>query len=103
MPISQADEMERYIRENQTRDAEVNRNKWWEAFPETIDIFYFMFVAGHFKGNYFNQLERLQRSTGIKGAAVDIKTLLLTANRCKTGELDHAGIESCFFNNCRLS
>ena len=103
LPISQADEMERYIRENQTRDAEVNRNKWWEAFPETIDIFYFMFVAGHFKGNYFNQLERLQRSTGIKGAAVDIKTLLLTANRCKTGELDHAGIESCFFNNCRLS
>lgn len=99
LPISQADEMERYIRENQRRDAKINQNEWWNTFPKSIDVFHFMFIAGHFKGNYLSQIERLQRSTGIKGAAVDIRELLLTANRCKSGEIDHADIENCFFND----
>ena len=34
LPIAQADEMERYVRENQTRDELVNPNQWWENFEK---------------------------------------------------------------------
>lgn len=98
LPISQADEMERYIRENQVRDPEVNPNKWWQNFPHSLRKFYFMFVAGHFKGNYQNQIDRLYRNTNVKGAAIDIKKLLITANDYKAGTITHDTIEIDFFN-----
>lgn len=97
LPISQADEMERYIRENQTRDLEINPNAWWDIFPAQLDNFYFMFVSGHFKGNYMNQIDRIERNTGISGAAIEIKRLLITANGYKAGTICHSGIEKAFF------
>ena len=97
LPISQADEMERYIRENQTRDLEINPNAWWDIFPAQLDNFYFMFVSGHFKGNYMNQIDRIERNTGISGAAIEIKRLLITANGYKAGTISHSGIEKAFF------
>lgn len=97
LPISQADEMERYVRENQTRDPEVNPNEWWNNFPAGLDTFHFMFVSGHFKGNYQNQIDRIGRNTHVTGAAVDIKNLLITANRYKAGQLTHSGIANAFF------
>lgn len=97
LPISQADEMERYIRENQTRDPEVNPNQWWNNFPADLAHFYFMFVSGHFRGNYQNQIDRIARSTGVSGAAVGVKNLLITANNYKAGILSHSGIAHTFF------
>ena len=97
LPISQSDEMERYIRENQTRDLDVNPNAWWENFPKEVGKFHFMFVSGHFRGNYLNQIDRIKRNTDVSGAAVDIKTLLTTANQYKAGDISHAGIEKYFF------
>ncbi len=97
LPISQADEMERYVRENQTRDPEVNANGWWEGFPADVKTFYFMFVAGHFKGNYLNQIDRIWRSTGVSGTAVDISRLLITADRYKGGVISHEDMENSFF------
>ena len=99
LPIAQADEMERYVRENQTRDIEVNPNAWWENFTEELDKFYFMFVSGHFKGNYLNQIDRIERNTDVFGAAIDIKKLLITANQYKAGTISHSEIENDFFNN----
>lgn len=98
LPIAQADEMERYVRENQTRNIDVNPNSWWENFPEELENFYFMFVAGHFKGNYLNQIDRIKRNTDVSGVAVDIKKLLIIANQYKAGAISHSEIETDFFN-----
>lgn len=99
LPISQADEMERYIRENQTRSLDINPNAWWKNYPKGLSKFYFMFVAGHFKGNYLGQIARIERNTHVLGAAVDIKRLLITANKYKLGDISHAEIEREFFRD----
>ncbi|WP_167957650.1 restriction endonuclease FokI C-terminal domain-containing protein [Anaerosporobacter faecicola] len=99
LPISQADEMERYIGENQTRDPKVNPNEWWKNFSDTTQEFYFMFVAGHFKGKYQDQIERISCNKSVKGAAVSIEQLLLTVNAYKAGKLDHEGIKKALFES----
>lgn len=98
LPISQADEMERYIRENQTRDLEVNPNAWWNNFPNELESVYFMFVSGHFRGNYLNQIARIEKNTETFGAAIDIKRLLITADKYKAGDISHLQIKNEFFN-----
>lgn len=92
LPISQADEMERYIRENQTRDLDINSNEWWNNFESNIQNYYFVFISGHFIGNFKSQIERISKSTNIKGTALDVKNLLLLANSYKSGELTHQSI-----------
>lgn len=94
LPISQADEMERYIGENQTRNEKVNPNQWWKNFDEDIHDFYFMFVSGHFVGNYRSQIERIIRNKGIKGTALAVGNLLLCAEGYKAGTLTHETIKN---------
>lgn len=102
VPISQADEMERYIRENQMRDLLSNPNEWWNGFPENINTFYFMFVSGHFKGNYESNIDRLCRVTETRGGAVDIQKLLLTADKCKAGIMSLDDVAHDFFEKNRF-
>lgn len=85
LPISQADEMERYVRENKDRNEKINPNKWWEIYPKGISDFKFLFVSGYFKGNFENQLERISASTGVKGAAISVENLLLGAEDIQRG------------------
>ncbi len=99
LPISQADEMERYIGENQTRNEEINPNKWWDNFDDEISDFYFMFVSGHFIGNFQAQIERIGRNKGIKGTALGVVSLLLCAEAYKSGCLTHEKIKNEIFNN----
>lgn len=99
LPISQADEMERYIGENQTRNEKVNPNKWWEHFSDDISEFYFMFVSGHFTGNFKSQIERISRNKGINGTALAITNLLLCAEAYKSGSFTHETIKNEIFNN----
>lgn len=99
LPISQADEMERYIGENQTRDEKVNPNKWWEHFSDDVNEFYFMFVSGHFIGNFKSQIERISRNKDIKGTALAITNLLLCAEAYKSGSFTHETIKNEMFNN----
>lgn len=99
LPISQADEMERYIGENQTRNEKINPNKWWENFADDINDFYFMFVSGHFVGNFKSQIERVSRNKGINGVAVAVTNLLLCAEAYKTGIFTHETIKMSIFNN----
>lgn len=99
LPISQADEMERYIGENQTRNEQINPNKWWENFTDDIKKFYFMFVSGHFVGNFKSQIERISRNKGINGVAVAVTNLLLCAEAYKTGIFTHETIKTSMFNN----
>ena len=99
LPISQADEMERYIGENQTRNEKVNPNKWWEHFADDVNEFYFMFVSGHFIGNFKSQVERISRNKGINGTALAVTNLLLCAEAYKAGRFTHETIKNEMFNN----
>ena len=87
LPIAQADEMERYIGENQTRDCRVNANEWWSEFPEEISQFYYLFISGHFKGNYEKQLRRIYHNKQIHGAVISVENLLLLAENIKNGQI----------------
>lgn len=99
LPIAQADEMERYIGENQTRNEKINPNKWWEQFSNDINEFYFMFVSGHFIGNFKSQIERISRNKGVNGTALAVTNLLLCVEAYKTGAFTHETIKSKMFNN----
>lgn len=99
LPISQADEMERYVRENQGRDSVVNANKWWEEFPASLENFHFMFVSGAFKGDFRKQLGRISRNTGVSGAALPIVSLLLCANAIREEKISLADIRAKMFKN----
>lgn len=98
LPISQADEMERYVRENTTRNQHINPNKWWEIFPTNIDEYKFLFVSGYFKGSFENQLERINLSTGIQGGALNVENLLLGAEYLKRGVISLHDIQTKFVN-----
>jgi hypothetical protein len=97
LPIAQADEMQRYIQENQRRDENENPNKWWSSFSEEIRRFYFMFVSGHFMGRYHEQINRISQITETGGAAVAIKDLLLIADRLNGDDYSLAAVEEDLF------
>ncbi len=98
LPIGQADEMERYVRENITRSESVNPNKWWEIFPDKINKFHFLFVSGHFKGNFEEQIHRINLNTSVVGGAISVENLLLGAEYVKRGVLTLDNIEAEFSN-----
>ena len=97
LPINQADEMQRYIQENQRRDEKENPNKWWENFNADIERFYFMFVSGNFRGRYQEQIDRISQITKTNGAAVAIVDLLLTADRIKNKNCSLSEVEKKTF------
>lgn len=99
LPISQADEMERYVRENQTRDPAVNPNQWWEQFGGEVTSFRFLFVSGSFKGSFEAQLDRISRNTGVPGGALNVYTLLECAERLRAGTLTREELGTCLFQN----
>ena len=97
LPISQADEMERYVRENQERRTDLNPNRWWKTFGENVSSYHFLFISGHFKGKYRDQLERIERSTGVRGAALNVRDLLLLAEELKAERLSFAAFRRRLF------
>ena len=97
LPISQADEMQRYIQENQRRDGRENPNMWWKNFSDDVCRFNFMFVSGHFKGEYQTQIDRISHITSTPGTAVDIYELLLIAESIKDRTCNLADAENALF------
>ena len=63
LPISQVDEMTRYVEENNKRDKTRNPNEWWNNFDKNINEFYFTFISGEFKGNIDEKLKRISIAT----------------------------------------
>ena len=102
IPISQADEMERYIRENQIRSEEANSNKWWEVFPNELADFKFSFISSIFKGNFEDQLKRISINTGVNGAAINSYNLLLLAEKIKSEQLTLDTTRKFFDKNCEI-
>jgi len=98
LPISQIDEMTRYIEENNKRDKARNANEWWKEFNPNINKFYFSFISGKFIGNVEEKLQRITIFTNIYGNAMTITSLLYIANEIKANRIT-AGEAEKYFDN----
>lgn len=99
LPIGQADEMERYVRENTDRNELSNPNQWWNIFPDTVQEYVFLFVSSYFKGNFKNHIERISINTGVKGGAINVVHLLLGAEYIKRGVINLNDFKIKFCND----
>lgn len=98
LPISQVDEMTRYVEENNKRDKTRNPNEWWKNFRQDINDFYFTFISGEFKGNIDEKLERISIATNRKGAAIAILSLIKLANEVKAKRMNLEEVRNIFQN-----
>ncbi|WP_432650281.1 restriction endonuclease FokI C-terminal domain-containing protein [Huintestinicola sp.] len=96
LPIKQADEMFRYIEENQKRDKALNPNEWWTVFDGVVSKFNFAFVSGEFTGGFKDRIENISRRSGVNGAAINSVNLLLLAEEIKSGRLSYANAFDMF-------
>ena len=84
LPISQADEMRRYVEENKKRDNKINHNEWWNNFPQDLKKFNFMFVSSEFNGQFEEKLKNISHTTNVDGCALNVVNLLLFAEKIKS-------------------
>lgn len=98
LPISQVDEMTRYVEENNKRDKTRNLNEWWNNFNKDVDEFYFTFISGEFKGNIEEKLERITIRTHRNGAAIAIMPLIKLANEIKARRMNLEDVKGVFAN-----
>lgn len=103
LPIKQADEMFRYIEENQKRDKALNSNEWWTIFDDAVSKFNFAFVSGEFTGGFKDRIENISRRSGINGAAINSVNLLLLAEEIKSGRLSYADAFDMFECNDEIN
>lgn len=78
-----ADEMIRYIQENNDRSYERNRSLWWNYFATDVNHFNYVFVSSLFKGKYGDMLNNIKQSTGIDGCVLTVENLLYYADAIK--------------------
>lgn len=99
LPMSQADEMVRYIEENKARQSSINPNQWWKIFEETISDFNYAFVSGKFTGGFRDRLNNICERTEVSGAAINTINLLLLAEELKAGRISYQMFFSYFDGN----
>ncbi len=102
LPINHADEMIRYIMENQERDPDLNANKWWLNFNAEVDSFNYLFVSSYFKGNFESNLQYIANRTSVNGGAINIENLLYFAEELKAGRLEYPKTFK-FYNNTEIT
>ena len=102
LPISQADEMRRYIEENTKRDNKINPNEWWNSFPSDLKKFNFMFVSSEFNGQFEDKLKNISHTTNINGCALNVINLLLFAESIKTNLIDLEKAYDIMINNSEI-
>ena len=84
LPIHQADEMQRYVSENDVRDKEINPNEWWNHFPDYLEKFCFLFVSSKFVGQFEDRLKNIASRTKQNGAVINVVNLLILAENIKS-------------------
>lgn len=84
---SMADEMTRYVQENNDRNPERNKNMWWQNFGPNVNHFNFVFISSLFKGEVEYMLENIKQSTGVDGCALTAENLLYFADAIKGDEM----------------
>lgn len=94
-----ADEMSRYINENNLRKKTLNSNEWWKKFDPVVSSYTFLFITSYLKGKFQEQLEYVSNANGgIKGAAIGVENLLYLSEGIKSGRLTHSDFYSSFNN-----
>lgn len=92
-----ADEMIRYIQENNDRNPERNPNKWWENFDKGVNQFNFVFISSLFKGEIEHMLTNIKQSTdGVQGCVLSAENLLYFAEAMKSGVMQKTEFISYF-------
>lgn len=99
LPMSQADEMVRYIEENKVRQSTINPNRWWKIFEDTVSDFNYAFVSGEFTGGFKDRLNNIYERTGVRGTAINTINLLLLAEELKSGRMSYPMCFSYFGRN----
>lgn len=94
-----ADEMNRYIEQNQERHAGVPANEWWKNFDSQVVDFTFLFITSFLKGNFKNNLEYISKMRRIKGGAIGVDNLLYLAESIKSGKTSYDDFFKMFNNN----
>lgn len=102
LPISQADEMRRYVEENNKRDVKINPNKWWNNFPDLLNKFSFLFVSSEFNGQFEEKLENISQSTKINGGALNVVNLLILAENIKSNFMDMEQVYNLITQNSEI-
>jgi hypothetical protein len=82
-----ADEMRRYITQNQLRQPHVPGNEWWKQFGPDVTEFYYLFVTSYLTGNFQSNLKELSALNHINGGAISVENLLYLADDLKTGRM----------------
>lgn len=93
-----ADEMMRYVTQNNRRTAGSPPNEWWKHFDSGVTEFTFLFVTSFLKGKYQENLEEISQLTGTPGAAIGVDNLLYLAEAIKSGKMSYANVPSLFQN-----
>lgn len=99
LPMSQADEMVRYIEENKNRQVAINPNEWWKIFDSGVSYFHFAFVSGEFAGGFQDRIQNICERTGVSGGAINSVNLLLLSEELKSGRMNYQECFSYFENN----
>lgn len=98
-----ADEISRYINENEKRLPNVPKNEWWSNFNTNVDTFFFLFITSFLKGNFVNQLEYISKSqSNIMGGAISVDNLLYIAENLKSGSMQYNEF-FLKFRNCEIT
>lgn len=87
LPISQADEMRRYVDENIIRSSTLNNNEWWRIFPQTVVNFAFTFISSEFVGNYLGNLKNIVETTGVNGSVINVSNLIRLSEKIVAGDI----------------
>lgn len=103
LPMSQADEMIRYIDENKTRDKTQNPNEWWKHFGKDVVNFNYAFISSSFTSGFKDRLEYIASRTSVNGGVINSANLLLFAEELKTNRISYEDSFKLFDNNDEIS
>lgn len=89
LPMSQADEMIRYIEENKLRGG-ININHWWDNFGDDVNTFSYLFVSSEFTGQFAERIQHIKDRTDYDGGVISVQSLLLFAERVLSGQVSYS-------------
>ena len=99
---SMADEMVRYVQENNDRNPERNKTQWWLNFGDNVNHFNFVFISSMFKGEVRHMLNNIKQSTGVDGCVLTAENLLYFADAIKGGTVKRTDFINLFGKNDEL-
>ena len=97
-----ADEMTRYVQENNDRNPDRNPNKWWLNFDDEVNHFNFAFISSLFKGDIEHMLNNIKQSTGVDGCVLTAENLLYYADAIKGEKMQKDEFMNLFGSNSEL-